>query len=141
MTDTTEQAIVIEKYDHEDESYPDGGLRAWLVVLGSFSLLFATFGFQTSVGLFQLHRSLNQPKEYSPSQIAWIPSVFIFLSLTLSIQTGAIFDRYGARIHPHGWLNRIYRNLLPTRPLLALLAIHVVPGCPRRQFISCNRNC
>jgi len=97
MTDTIEQAIGIEKHDHEDESYPDGGLRAWLVVLGSFSLLFATFGFQTSVGLFQLHWSLNQLKEYSPSQIAWIPSVFIFLSLALSIQTGAIFDRYGAR--------------------------------------------
>ncbi|KFY08904.1 hypothetical protein V492_05802 [Pseudogymnoascus sp. VKM F-4246] len=80
-----------------DETYPDGGLRAWLVVLGSFFLLFATFGFQASVGLFQLHWSLNQLSDSSPSRIAWIPSVFIFLSLALSIQTGAIFDRYGAR--------------------------------------------
>ncbi|KAL5347385.1 hypothetical protein ACLOAV_007697 [Pseudogymnoascus australis] len=92
---TNPSSEIDKRYD--DETHPDGGLRAWLVVVGSFFLLFATFGFQTSVGLFQLHWSLNQLSDSSPSRIAWIPSVFIFLSLALSIQTGAIFDRYGAR--------------------------------------------
>ncbi|KFY85891.1 hypothetical protein V500_08039 [Pseudogymnoascus sp. VKM F-4518 (FW-2643)] len=95
-TDPSNPSSEIDKR-YDDETYPDGGLRAWLVVLGSFFLLFATFGFQASVGLFQLHWSLNQLSDSSPSRIAWIPSVFIFLSLALSIQTGAIFDRYGAR--------------------------------------------
>lgn len=95
-TDPTDPSSEIDKRS-DDETYPDGGLRAWLVVLGSFFLLFATFGFQASVGLFQLYWSLNQLSDSSPSRIAWIPSVFIFLSLSLSIQTGAIFDRYGAR--------------------------------------------
>ncbi|KFZ10085.1 hypothetical protein V502_08323 [Pseudogymnoascus sp. VKM F-4520 (FW-2644)] len=95
-SDPTNPSSEIDKR-YDDETYPDGGLRAWLVVLGSFFLLFATFGFQASVGLFQLHWSLNQLSDSSPSRIAWIPSVFIFLSLALSIQTGAIFDRYGAR--------------------------------------------
>lgn len=95
-TSPTNPSSEIDKR-HDDETYPDGGLRAWLVVLGSFFLLFATFGFQASVGLLQLHWSLNQLSDSSPSKIAWIPSVFIFLSLALSIQTGAIFDRYGAR--------------------------------------------
>ncbi|KFY53706.1 hypothetical protein V496_07394 [Pseudogymnoascus sp. VKM F-4515 (FW-2607)] len=95
-TVSTDPSSEIDKR-YDDETHPDGGLRAWLVVVGSFFLLFATFGFQTSVGLFQLHWSLNQLSDSSPSRIAWIPSVFIFLSLALSIQTGAIFDRYGAR--------------------------------------------
>ena len=95
-TDITNPSSEIDKR-YDDETYPDGGPRAWLVVFGSFSLLFATFGFQASVGLLQLHWSLNQLSDLSPSRIAWIPSVFIFLSLALSIQTGAIFDRYGAR--------------------------------------------
>ena len=96
-TEPTNPSSGVERQYFNDETYPDGGLRAWLVVLGSFFLLFATFGFQTSVGLFQLHWSLNQLKDWSPSKIAWIPSAFIFLSHALSIQTGAIFDRYGAR--------------------------------------------
>ena len=95
-TDPSNPSSEIDKR-YDDETYPDGGLRAWLVVLGSFFLLFVTFGFQASVGLFQLHWSLNQLSDSSPNRIAWIPSVFIFLSLALSIQTGAIFDRYGAR--------------------------------------------
>lgn len=94
-TNPTNPSSEIDKR-YDDETYPDGGLRAWLVVLGSFFLLFATFGFQASVGLFQLHLSLNQLSDSSQSRIAWIPSMFIFLSLALSIQTGAIFDRYGA---------------------------------------------
>ncbi|KFY41541.1 hypothetical protein V495_04897 [Pseudogymnoascus sp. VKM F-4514 (FW-929)] len=95
-TEPTNPSSEIDKR-YDVEAYPDGGLRAWLVVLGSFFLLFATFGFQASMGLFQLHWSLNQLSDSSPSRIAWIPSVFIFLSLALSIQTRAIFDRYGAR--------------------------------------------
>jgi MFS family permease len=96
-TGPTDPSSTIEKQYFNDESYPDGGLRAWLVVLGSFFLLFAAFGFQTSIGLFQLYWSLNQLQDWSPGRIAWIPSVFIFLSLALSVQASAIFDRYGAR--------------------------------------------
>lgn len=29
----------------EQPTFPDGGLRAWLVVLGAFFLMFCTFGY------------------------------------------------------------------------------------------------
>lgn len=83
--------------NHQDQVYPDGGLQAWLVIVGSAFLLFATFGFQTSIGLFQLHLSLNQLSTYSATEVAWIPSLFIFSSLIFTIFAGALFDKYGAR--------------------------------------------
>jgi MFS family permease len=96
VTQTPVESVHTEQGRGEGD-YPEGGVRAWMVVLGSFFLLFATFGFQTSVGLFQLYWSLNELSAYSPAAIAWIPSIFIFLSLALSIQIGALFDRYGPR--------------------------------------------
>lgn len=78
-------------------TFPDGGRRAWLVVFGSFCLLLCTFGLQTSVGLIQEYWKLHQLSDFSISQIAWIPSVFVFLSLALGTQVGAVFDRYGPR--------------------------------------------
>ncbi len=85
------------KVERDDQTYPDGGLRAWLVIVGAAFLLFATFGFQTSIGLFQLHWSLNQLSGYSATEVAWIPSLFVFLSVAFMFWAGAIFDRYGAR--------------------------------------------
>ncbi|KAF2229643.1 MFS general substrate transporter, partial [Viridothelium virens] len=44
----------------------------------------------------------NQLAHYTDSQIGWIPSVFVFLSLLLGVQFGPLFDRYGPR-----WINLI----------------------------------
>lgn len=80
------------------DSSPDGGMKAWLVVFGAFCLNFATFGPQTSVGLFQIYWQSHQLSDFTLAQISWIPAIFIFLSLALSIQFGLFFDRYGARV-------------------------------------------
>jgi hypothetical protein len=37
-----------EKKDVRMEAYPEGGLRAWLVVLGSLSGMMASFGFMNT---------------------------------------------------------------------------------------------
>ncbi|KAL9088899.1 MAG: hypothetical protein Q9165_005956 [Trypethelium subeluteriae] len=83
-------------------AFPDGGLHAWLVVLGAFSILGCTFGLMTSVGVLQSYWAQNQLAHYTDSQIGWIPSVFVFLSLLLGVQFGPLFDRYGPR-----WINLI----------------------------------
>lgn len=31
--------------EEEQQTFPDGGLRAWLVVVGAFLLMFCTFGY------------------------------------------------------------------------------------------------
>lgn len=40
--------------DHSD--YPEGGWTAWLTVLGSFLMYFASFGVTNSFGVFQVGR-------------------------------------------------------------------------------------
>jgi len=40
-----------EELVDDDESYPEGGLKAWSVVLGSFCLLFAGLGLMNTIGV------------------------------------------------------------------------------------------
>ncbi|KXN87188.1 ATP-dependent RNA helicase eIF4A [Leucoagaricus sp. SymC.cos] len=53
--------------DHDD--YPDGGLRAWLIVLGTMCCTFSTFGFVNTWGVFQSYYETHMLKDSSPSQI------------------------------------------------------------------------
>lgn len=85
------------KMEKQDQVCPDGGSDAWLVVIGSAFLLFATFGFQTCLGIFQLHLSLNQLSNYTGTEIAWIPGLFVFSSSVFALFVGGLFDKYGAR--------------------------------------------
>lgn len=78
-------------------SFPDGGRRAWLVVLSSFCLIAATFGMTGSIGIFQSYWQSHQLSAYSSRDIAWISSTQIFLTLFLGVQVGPLFDRYGPR--------------------------------------------
>lgn len=57
---------------------PDGGSRAWLIVLGAWCTSFCSFGWINSVGVFQEYYERDLLREYSPSTIAWIPSLQIF---------------------------------------------------------------
>ncbi|KIW08845.1 uncharacterized protein PV09_00771 [Verruconis gallopava] len=78
-----------------DATYPEGGLRAWLVVLGSFSGMMAAFGFMNTMGAFQTYVSQNQLKDYNESTIGWIFSFFVFLSFFCGLQIGPVFDAKG----------------------------------------------
>ncbi|KAI9446197.1 MFS general substrate transporter [Lactarius indigo] len=74
------------------EDYPDGGLRAWLVVLGGACATFATSGYAVSWGVFQDYYQNVLLKGTSPSTIAWIGSVqfsFIFFPALIA---GRLFD-------------------------------------------------
>ena len=82
--------------DSED-TFPEGGPQAWLVVLSAFLTLFASFGFMVAVGTLQDHWKQHQLSHYTARDIGWIPSVFTYLSLALGIGVGPLFDRYGPR--------------------------------------------
>lgn len=49
---------------------PDGGLRAWLVVMGSAFSMFCVNGFVTGTGQFQSYYLSHQLSSYSPAQVA-----------------------------------------------------------------------
>jgi hypothetical protein len=76
---------------------PDGGWRAWSVVMGATMSMSATFGLMTAIGLFQVYWQEHQLASDDPTRISWIISVFGFLSLFLAAHAGALFDRFGAR--------------------------------------------
>lgn len=77
--------------------YPEGGLRAWLVVFGSWCGLFASLGIANTLGAFQAYLSENQLASYSPGQIGWIFSLYAFLSFAGGIYAGPLFDVYGPK--------------------------------------------
>ncbi|KAJ6490505.1 MFS general substrate transporter [Mycena vulgaris] len=93
---------------NDSNSYPDGGLRAWLIVLGAFFSTFSTFGYMNSWGasrasfvlrlitysqkVFQTHYQLHVLPDSSSSAIAWIGSVQIALTFGIAGLMGRLFD-------------------------------------------------
>lgn len=79
------------------DTYPEGGLTAWLVTFGAFCGMGAVFGLINSAGVFESYFAGHQLAEYSRSQIGWIFSLYLFLVFFVGIQVGPIFDLYGSR--------------------------------------------
>ncbi|KAJ4357131.1 uncharacterized protein N0V89_001706 [Didymosphaeria variabile] len=63
----------------DPKAFPDGGLEAWLVVMGGFCAVFASFGWINCVGVFQDYYKSTLLPNYSSSQVAWIPSTESFM--------------------------------------------------------------
>ncbi|OCK84822.1 MFS monocarboxylate transporter-like protein [Lepidopterella palustris CBS 459.81] len=85
-------------FARDEAPYPEGGWEGWLVVLGSFSGMTASFGMLNTVGVFQAYLSTHQLKDYEQSTIGWIFSVYVFLSFFCGIQIGPVFDAKGPRM-------------------------------------------
>ncbi|KAH8906507.1 putative monocarboxylate transporter [Coniochaeta sp. PMI_546] len=77
---------------------PDGGVTAWLVVLGAWCVSFCSYGWINSVGTFQEYYQSGPLKDYSVSAISWIPSLQIFFMSVLGPVIGHIYDRNGMRL-------------------------------------------
>ena len=97
----TDGPIPSEKTGPQDQAdghaFPEGGLRAWLVVLGSFSGMTASFGILNSAGTFLAYLSTHQLVHESPSAVGWIFSIYAFLTFFCGVQIGPVFDAYGPR--------------------------------------------
>ena len=83
--------------DDDPHEYPEGGLEAWLVVLGSWSGMAASFGLVNSVGTLQAYLSTHQLAAYDPSSVGWIFSIYLAIAFFCGIQIGPIFDAKGPR--------------------------------------------
>ncbi|PSK60228.1 Riboflavin transporter MCH5 [Elsinoe australis] len=77
---------------------PDGGTRAWLVVLGAMIINGCSFGYSSSFGVYQAYYQLNQLSSKTASDIAWIGSIQLCFMFAGGVVAGALFDRYGARV-------------------------------------------
>ncbi|EEH16288.1 hypothetical protein PABG_06375 [Paracoccidioides brasiliensis Pb03] len=83
--------------DRDGNVYPEGGLEAYLVVVGSLVALFGSSGLANSLGTFMAWISTHQLKDHSHSSISWIFGVYAFLMFFAGIQIGPIFDAKGPR--------------------------------------------
>ncbi|POR38431.1 Tubulin gamma chain [Tolypocladium paradoxum] len=83
-----------ESSDVDRIGVPNGGLRAWLVVVGGFLNFMNAFGLLNSFGTFQA-RYEGKWADKGTSAITWIGSLFILFLGGLFV--GPAFDRFGSR--------------------------------------------
>ncbi|KAF2866011.1 major facilitator superfamily domain-containing protein [Massariosphaeria phaeospora] len=74
------------------KSIPDGGLQAWLQVLGAFFLFFNSWGIINTFGSYQAYYEDNLLTSSTPSAISWIGSIQAFLLLLVGTVAGPIYD-------------------------------------------------
>ncbi|EAU80704.2 monocarboxylate permease [Coprinopsis cinerea okayama7 len=89
LAETGDQA---ENPKDDEDSYPDGGLQAWLVVVGGMCTTFSTFGYVNSWGIFQGYYQETVLKDEPTSAIAWIGSIQYALIFVPGLVIGRLFD-------------------------------------------------
>ncbi|KAI1849994.1 hypothetical protein JX265_003367 [Neoarthrinium moseri] len=77
----------------DDDTLPDGGLHAWLQVLGSFCLYWNTWGMLNTFGVYQTYYQDGPLRDMSPSAISWIGSIQSFLLLFVGVISGPLYDK------------------------------------------------
>ena len=78
--------------------YPEGGIRAWLSVVGSLCGMMCCFGLMNTIGTFQTYLAHNQLRSYSTADVGWIFGVYLFIAYFSGIQTGPLFDAQGPKV-------------------------------------------
>ncbi|KAF6005810.1 hypothetical protein HII12_005386 [Brettanomyces bruxellensis] len=96
MTTIKSNEELLVEDGNNDSLYPDGGLRAYSVVLGSFLCCFTLFGLMNSIGAIESYVVSNQLKNVSVSTVSWIFSLYMFVSLFLGLFVGPLYDSFGS---------------------------------------------
>ncbi|KAJ6584098.1 MFS general substrate transporter [Mycena vulgaris] len=71
---------------------PDGGSKAWLTVMGAWFVLFSTFGYLYSYGVYQDFYTREYLTNHSPSSISWIGSFQLMMPFMVGVVSGKLFD-------------------------------------------------
>ncbi|KAJ5084554.1 hypothetical protein NUU61_009133 [Penicillium alfredii] len=72
---------------------PNGGIVAWLQVLGAFLIFFNCWGVINTFGVFQSYYESTLLSQESPSAISWIGTIQGFLLFLVGLIAGPIFDK------------------------------------------------
>ncbi|KAK1252365.1 hypothetical protein MKX08_003552 [Trichoderma sp. CBMAI-0020] len=88
--------------ENKDQSvhheFPEGGLKAWLVVFGCWCTSFASFGYVNSFGVYETYYLKTFLSDRSPSDVAWIGAIQAFAQFSAAMVSGPIADRHGAMV-------------------------------------------
>ncbi|KAL4782546.1 major facilitator superfamily domain-containing protein [Aspergillus varians] len=71
---------------------PNGGVQAWLQILGSFFLFFNSWGIVNAFGAFQSYYETSLLHDESSSNVSWIGAIQAFLLLIIGVITGPLYD-------------------------------------------------
>ncbi|KAL2142700.1 hypothetical protein VTI28DRAFT_788 [Corynascus sepedonium] len=74
------------------DSVPDGGLMAWLQVVGSAAILVNTWGMINTFGVFQAYYEAELLRTHSSSDISWIGSTQSALLFLVGVVAGPLYD-------------------------------------------------
>ncbi|KDQ11738.1 hypothetical protein BOTBODRAFT_162565 [Botryobasidium botryosum FD-172 SS1] len=95
--DKSGKSAEYDEVEGQEIQPPDGGFRAWSVVLGAWCVQFVAYGIGNSFGTFQSYYSEHQLVGLSADTVSWIGSLQLFLLLFGGSFVGPLFDAYGAR--------------------------------------------
>lgn len=88
---TVEQHVpTAQEVDINADGFPEGGREAWVVLFGTWCVLFCTFGLGNSIGVFQTYYVNHALREYSSSTISWITSFMQWVLNFLPIVVGSL---------------------------------------------------
>lgn len=79
----------------ERHNFPEGGLKAYLTVVGAFMTLACTFGQLSAFGTFQAWYASHQLQHLPASTISWIGSLQFWVFFFSGATIGRLFDAYG----------------------------------------------
>lgn len=79
--------------DGADYQPPNGGVDAYLKVLGCFFICFITLGVASTFGSYQAYYETTLLPTYSSSAISWIGATQVFLMGLVGTLSGAFYDR------------------------------------------------
>ncbi|KAH6853946.1 major facilitator superfamily domain-containing protein [Chaetomium sp. MPI-CAGE-AT-0009] len=74
------------------DEVPDGGLTAWLQVVGSAAILVNTWGVINTFGVFQDYYETELLPDHSSSDISWIGSTQASLLFLVGVVAGPLYD-------------------------------------------------
>ncbi|KAI1460556.1 MFS general substrate transporter [Annulohypoxylon moriforme] len=94
--DVRDQTMTAEETITDDEAtpYPEGGLDAWLVVLGAWFAMLPSMGLLNTLAVLQAWVSENELPDFPESTIGWIFSTYGFSLYFFGVQTGPVFDAH-----------------------------------------------
>lgn len=72
----------------DNDDYPEGGWKAWSVVLGAWCAMIPSMGLLNSLGILHAWTSTHQLKDYSESSIGWIFGAYGFFLYFAGAQAG-----------------------------------------------------
>lgn len=117
-----------ETTSQDPSAPPNGGLIAWVQVLAGHLVVFNTWGYANSFGIFQAYYEplLSLP----PFTISWIGSIQVFLTFLIGTLSGRAFDA--------GY----YKLILCTGCIMQLLGVAMTSLCSSYwQFLLAHGLC